>query len=69
MNVLCARTGVRATFVRARKSKHVGQLSVHTVPRCYNCCTHPRSTSRNMRILICNHHMAPLLVQEAKTEN
>jgi len=60
------REGVRATSVRARKSMHVGHLSlsVHTVPGCYNCCVHPRSTSRCMLILICNHRMAPLLVDK-----
>jgi len=46
--------GVCATFVRARKSTHVSQFSVHTVSSCYNCCTHPRSTSRCMQILVCN---------------
>ena len=30
-----------ATFVRARKNTHDSQLSMHTVPGCYNCWMHP----------------------------
>ena len=46
INILSSQKGVCATFVRACKSMHGGQFSMHTVISCYNCCAYPRSTSR-----------------------